>query len=145
MLTFSGQYHCSEKGPYFRDRVPIGTFFTFWVPLRTIFSVFSLNSGKECQFSQHTYSFRKTCVTDQWSVAIDMSVMSKFMHHCWGYWLEVRILCYTLGKLIFYAYALIIYVFGPYFGCQGSLLDPSFIKTWILISELSCPYKFLEQ
>ena len=29
--------HCSEKGPYFRDRVPIGTFLTFWVPIGSLF------------------------------------------------------------------------------------------------------------
>ena len=29
--------HCSEKGPYFRDQVPIGTFLTFWVPIGSLF------------------------------------------------------------------------------------------------------------
>ena len=24
--------HCSQKGPYYRDQVPIGTFFDFWGP-----------------------------------------------------------------------------------------------------------------
>ena len=38
-LTWSTKHHdnllihCSEKGPYFRDWVPIGTFLTFWVPI----------------------------------------------------------------------------------------------------------------
>ena len=31
------QKHCSEKRPYFRDRVPIGTFLTFWVPIGSLF------------------------------------------------------------------------------------------------------------
>ena len=37
------------KGPYFRDRVPIGTFLTFWVPIHisgSLFSAFWLNSRK---------------------------------------------------------------------------------------------------
>ena len=37
------EMHCSEKGPYFREQVPIGTFFTCWVPIyisRSLFSVF---------------------------------------------------------------------------------------------------------
>ena len=25
--------HCSEKGPYCRDRDPIEAFFTFWIPV----------------------------------------------------------------------------------------------------------------
>ena len=29
--------HCSPKGPYFRDRVLIGTFLTFWVPIGSLF------------------------------------------------------------------------------------------------------------
>ena len=29
--------HCSQKGPYFRDRVPIGTLLTFWVPIGSLF------------------------------------------------------------------------------------------------------------
>ena len=29
--------HCSPKGPYYRDRVPIGTFLTFWVPIGSLF------------------------------------------------------------------------------------------------------------
>ena len=29
--------HCSEKGPYYRDPVPIGTFLTFWVPVGSLF------------------------------------------------------------------------------------------------------------
>ena len=29
--------HCSQKGPYYRDRVPIGTFLTFWVPIGSLF------------------------------------------------------------------------------------------------------------
>ena len=48
--------HCSQKGPYFRDRVPIGTFLTFWVPIYisgSLYSVLWLNSRKECQFSLH--------------------------------------------------------------------------------------------
>ena len=28
----SSELHCSPKGPYFRDRVPIGTFFDFLGP-----------------------------------------------------------------------------------------------------------------
>ena len=30
-------HNCSPKGPYFRDRVPIGTFLTFWVPIGSLF------------------------------------------------------------------------------------------------------------
>ena len=49
----SSELHCSPKGPYFRDRVPIGTFFDFlgpyWVPIyisRSLFSMFWLH--EEC-------------------------------------------------------------------------------------------------
>ena len=51
--------HCSEKGPYSRDRVPIRTFETFWVPIYFsgyLFSVFWLKSGKEYQFGLHVYT-----------------------------------------------------------------------------------------
>ena len=37
-------------GPYYRDRVPKGTFLAFWVPIGSLFSVFWLHSRKECQF-----------------------------------------------------------------------------------------------
>ena len=33
----SSELHCSPKGPYFRDRVPIGTFLTFWIPIGSLF------------------------------------------------------------------------------------------------------------
>ena len=33
----SSELHCSPKGPYFRDRVPIGTFLTFWVLIGSLF------------------------------------------------------------------------------------------------------------
>ena len=42
--------HCSQKGPYFRDRVPIGTFLTFWVPIYipgSLLSLFWLDSREE--------------------------------------------------------------------------------------------------
>ena len=55
---YSVHRHCSQKGPYYRDRVPIGTFLTFlgpyWVPIYisgSLFSVFWLHSREECQFS----------------------------------------------------------------------------------------------
>ena len=32
-----GQNHCPQKGPYYRDRVPIGTFLTFCVPIGSLF------------------------------------------------------------------------------------------------------------
>ena len=35
-LIFSDT-HCSKKGPYYRDPVPIGTFLTFWVPIGSQF------------------------------------------------------------------------------------------------------------
>ena len=47
-----------EGSPY-RDRVPIGTFLAFWVPIYisgSLFSVFWLHSREECQFSQHVYN-----------------------------------------------------------------------------------------
>ena len=28
-----GHYHCSHMGPHLESRVPMGTFFSFWVPL----------------------------------------------------------------------------------------------------------------
>ena len=37
LLDLGYIYHCSQKGPYFRDRVPIGTFLTFWVPIGSLF------------------------------------------------------------------------------------------------------------
>ena len=33
----SSELHCSPKGPYFRDRVPVGTLLTFWVPIGSLF------------------------------------------------------------------------------------------------------------
>ena len=35
--VYERHVHCSEKGPYFRDRVPIGTFLTFWVLIGSLF------------------------------------------------------------------------------------------------------------
>ena len=51
--------HCPQNGPYYRDRVIIGTFLAFWVPIYisgSLFSVFWLHSREECQFSLHVYS-----------------------------------------------------------------------------------------
>ena len=51
-------YALTLKGPYFRDRVPIGTILTFWVPIyisRYLFSVFWVNFRNECQFSLHVF------------------------------------------------------------------------------------------
>ena len=54
--------HCPQKGPYYRDQVPIRTFMAFCsllVPINisgSIFSVLWLHSHKECQFSLHVYS-----------------------------------------------------------------------------------------
>ena len=48
-------FHCSKKGPHFRDRVPIGTFLTFWVPNHTsgyLFSEFGCKLRQECPFPQ---------------------------------------------------------------------------------------------
>ena len=28
-------YHCSHMGPHLETRVPMGTFFSFWVPIGT--------------------------------------------------------------------------------------------------------------
>ena len=60
-----------KKSTYFRDGVPLGTFFTFWVPIHfsgSLFSVLGVNSHEKYQFSLHVYSFEETCV-------IDLSVM----------------------------------------------------------------------
>ena len=50
--------HCPQKGPYYRDQVPIGTFLNFlgpyWVPIYisgSLFSVFGLHSREECQYN----------------------------------------------------------------------------------------------
>ena len=54
--------HCSQKGPYFRDRVPIGPIFDFLGPYSvpiyisgSLFSVFWLKSRKKCKFSLHVH------------------------------------------------------------------------------------------
>ena len=61
MCKISSAYgHCGKKGPHFRDWVPIGTFLTFWVPILcsgSLFSLFGVNSHKECQFSLHEYGY----------------------------------------------------------------------------------------
>ena len=56
--------HCCKKGPYYRDRVLIGTFLSgvlgpYWVPnyiSGSLFSVFWLHAREECQFSLHVYN-----------------------------------------------------------------------------------------
>ena len=55
--------HCQQKGPYYRDRVPIGTFFgvlgPYWASIYisgSLFSVFWLHLREECQFSLHVYN-----------------------------------------------------------------------------------------
>jgi len=58
-LSFHVQLHWCKKGPYYRYRVSIETFLTFWVPIYisgSLFSVFWLHSREECQFSLHVYS-----------------------------------------------------------------------------------------
>ena len=34
----------------------------------------------------------------------------------------------------------VLFVWGPYFGCQGFLLGPYFTKGWVSISKLGGPY-----
>ena len=42
-------HHCPKKDPYHRDRVPLGTFLVFWVPIYISGSLFSVfGSGLDC-------------------------------------------------------------------------------------------------
>ena len=40
--------HCGHTGPHLRDPVPMGTFFSFWVPISVLRSPFSLFRASEC-------------------------------------------------------------------------------------------------
>ena len=39
---YGDYFHCSQVGPHLRDPVPMGTFFSFWVPISVLRSPFSL-------------------------------------------------------------------------------------------------------
>ena len=82
--------HCSKKGSYYRDRVPIGTFFTFWVPIFFSGSLFSvccyIHANNVNSVCKHT-AIRKLVL-----LTINMSVMSKFMHNYCRYWFCVSLL-----------------------------------------------------
>ena len=47
-------YHCSQVGPHLGTRVPMGTFFSFWVPKRSPFSLFQAEERVKSQ-SIHYY------------------------------------------------------------------------------------------
>ena len=68
---------------------------------------------------------------------LDMSVISKFLHYScvlWRYASPVDSCILILTSA--YALNFIIVILGPYSGCQGSLLGPYFIKSWVLIGSL---------
>ena len=52
--------HCSEKGPYFRDRVPIGIFLTFWVLIGSLFIFQGLYF--QCFGSIHAKNVNSVCM-----------------------------------------------------------------------------------
>ena len=132
--------HCSPKGPYFRDRVPIGTFFTFLGPYLyfrvPIFSVLA-------KFTQRM-SIQSSC-TQQW-----LNLMSKFLHYyclLWRYASHVdsRVLIFTSA----YALNFTNCRFGSLFWLPrvpiGSLFHKKLGPYWVPISKLGGPYKFWEQ
>ena len=68
---------------------------------------------------------------------LDISVISKFLHYScvlWRYASPVDSCILILTSA--YALNFIIVILGPYSGCQGSLLGPYFIKSWVLIGSL---------
>ena len=138
--------HCSQKGPYFRDRVPIGTFLTFWIPIyisRSLFSMFWLNSREECQFSLHvrnnewTWSVQSKTIICSWKWS--PFVKTGFVLHCW------KILVFTSA----YALNFKNHRFGSLFWLPrvpiGSLFHEKLGPYWVPISKHGGPYKFGEQ
>ena len=66
----------SEKYRNIHHHLAMSPVWPVWI-FGSLFSVFWLNSCKECQFSMHTYSLFLT---------IDQSVLIKFVHYYCKYW-----------------------------------------------------------
>ena len=121
--------HCSKKGSYYRDRVPIGTFFTFWVPIffRSLFSVCCyIHANNVNSVCKHT-AIRKLVL-----LTINMSVMSKFMHNYCRYWFCVSLL---VNSNLFSCLCVKFHeqwVQVPILVAEG----PYFIKSWVPIRSL---------
>ena len=65
--------HCPQKGPYYRDQVPIGTFLASWVPIGSLFIL----QGPYFRFFGFIYAknVNSVCMYTTMSY-LDLSVMS---------------------------------------------------------------------
>ena len=124
--TIPGQ--CGQKGPYFRDRVPMGTFLTFWVPVGpylycrvTIFSVLA-------KFMQRM-SIKSAC-TQQWMNLVCLWWVNSCTIIVCRYWFCVKLLA-NHDFTVSYALNFINLCFGSLFWLPvpiGSLFQCSQIQ-----------------
>ena len=70
--------HCDHTGPHLRDPVPMGTFFSFWVPISVPRSPFSLIRAKERMKSLYSHYLMLTI----WLVVITQLALMNPMPVC---------------------------------------------------------------
>ena len=143
--------HCQQKGPYYRDRVPIGTFLASWVPIGSLF----IFQGPYFRFFGFIYAknVNSVCMYTTMSY-LDLSVMSNDMH-CYYTYCEVMLHVFIIKdnwpvtiaesfshdfhKSLFWF--LILAAGGTYWvlisQTNGSLLGPYFTYKWVPIGSLS--------
>ena len=126
--------HCSHVGPHLGTRVPMGTFFRFWVPIGSPFffkvPIFS-NSGLrtrensvqppsnvdhliiQCKWHKHCALNEDTlCLCEYFFVKRKTRFFNELA--CFGQFWNIRFL-------------------GPHFCCRGSPFGPHFTQNWVPI------------
>ena len=90
--TYWTALHYSEKGTYFRDQVHKGPFSGHYLFFRA--PIFCRNCFLHIVLIHANSVCIQTPVTDQWSVTIDLSLMSRFLHYYCRYFCFLLLLVY---------------------------------------------------
>ena len=124
--------HCSHMGPHLETRVPMGTFFSFWVPIRSPlgpirspFSILGLRTREKSVQPPSNIDYLITCDNTEF-------IQYKWHKHCA---LNDEHLCEYFFKQIFISTNYLVSVnfsnirfLGPHFCCRGSPLGPHFTQ-----------------
>ena len=131
---------CFKRGPYFRDRVPIGTVFTFWVPTYVSESLFSLFLAKNYAMNVNIFCMCKTLGKFDLSVWVNpctiIILWSNFIcRHLLHATLLENLDLYFCLRIKFYKSLFWV----PFFDCRGSLLGDDLPICWH-VHMFTCSY-----
>ena len=118
--------HCSHMGPHLRDPVPMGTFFSFWVPIsvrRSPFSLFrALGTREKSMQPLHNVNHVITCNTTTSTCESHASSGKEQFFPPYKGFKFIELACFDQ----FCKHAL----FGSPFCWRGSPFGPHFTKNW---------------